>query len=156
VFNALFVNKVDPKKYFSNFDSIQICLSKGLGGPAGALLFGSEEFLQKAIGLKKALGGSMRQGMGIIASCLMHRCDLDIIYSILQLDHQNAAVLRETLSKCTHVEVSLKDRSTNMVFLTVKPSILNSKFISVWMITNQKNISKIYGLADMFRDIVFH
>jgi len=143
VLNALVVNKVDPKTYFSNFDSFQICLSKGLGGPAGALLCGSEEFVQRAIGLKKALGGSMRQGMGIIASCLLHRCEMDVIRTILQKDHLNAAILREACSKCIHVEVSMKDRSTNMVFLTVNNSILSSKFVAEWMSVNKKSLSKI-------------
>ncbi len=67
VFNALAINKVDPKVYGQQFDSISICLSKGLGAPVGSLLLGSKAFIHKARRVRKYLGGGMRQA-GIIAA----------------------------------------------------------------------------------------
>ena len=65
--NALEVNKVNPKIYAAQFDSISICLSKGLGAPVGSLLLGTKEFIRKARRVRKVMGGGMRQA-GIIAA----------------------------------------------------------------------------------------
>ena len=65
--NALEVNKVNPKVYAAQFDSISICLSKGLGAPVGSLLLGTKEFIRKARRVRKVMGGGMRQA-GIIAA----------------------------------------------------------------------------------------
>jgi threonine aldolase len=65
--NALEVNKVNPKVYAAQFDSISICLSKGLGAPVGSLLLGTKEFIRKARRVRKVMGGGMRQA-GVIAA----------------------------------------------------------------------------------------
>ena len=67
LFNALTVNKQNPATYAQSFDSISLCLSKGLGAPVGSLLIGSSDFIQKARRIRKVLGGGMRQA-GIIAA----------------------------------------------------------------------------------------
>lgn len=67
VFNALVENGVDFKEYASNFDSISICLSKGLGAPIGSILLGPKDLIQKARRQRKRMGGAMRQ-VGIIAA----------------------------------------------------------------------------------------
>jgi len=66
VFNALAVNGISTQEYGSQFDSISICLSKGLGAPVGSLLLGTKDFIHKARRVRKYLGGGMRQA-GIIA-----------------------------------------------------------------------------------------
>jgi threonine aldolase len=67
VFNALTVTGIDSKTYGQQFDSISICLSKGLGAPVGSLLLGNKDFIKKARRVRKYMGGGMRQA-GIIAA----------------------------------------------------------------------------------------
>ncbi|MCB0478045.1 MAG: aminotransferase class I/II-fold pyridoxal phosphate-dependent enzyme [Crocinitomicaceae bacterium] len=67
IFNALAENGIDPKTYAAQFDSISVCLSKGLGAPIGSLLLGSKDFIKEARRVRKAFGGGMRQA-GIIAA----------------------------------------------------------------------------------------
>ena len=66
-FNACVAEGLNPETLASNFDSVSICLSKGLGAPVGSLLVGSEDFIYKARRWRKVLGGGMRQA-GIVAA----------------------------------------------------------------------------------------
>lgn len=95
VFNALAVNKMDPKIYGKAFDTISICLSKGLGAPVGSLLLGSADFIKKARRVRKVFGGGMRQA-GIIAAggvfALKHHVER------LAEDHKNAKQIGELLA----------------------------------------------------------
>ena len=68
LWNAMIKTNTDPKDYGKIFDSISVCLSKGLGCPVGSLLIGSKEFINKAIRIRKVLGGGMRQS-GFLAAC---------------------------------------------------------------------------------------
>src|ERR1700690_2109016 len=61
VFNAIVENKEEPKDYGALFDSISVCLSKGLGAPVGSVLLGNKDFIQKARRVRKVFGGGMRQ-----------------------------------------------------------------------------------------------
>ncbi|HSN07528.1 MAG TPA: GntG family PLP-dependent aldolase, partial [Hanamia sp.] len=61
LFNAIVAKEEDPKEYGHIFDSISICLSKGLGAPVGSVLLGSKEFINKARRVRKVFGGGMRQ-----------------------------------------------------------------------------------------------
>ena len=67
VFNALQENGVSAKAYGQQFDSISVCLSKGLGAPVGSVLIGNKDFIKEARRVRKRLGGGMRQA-GIIAA----------------------------------------------------------------------------------------
>lgn len=67
LFNSLVETEIDYKEYGEQFDTISICLSKGLGAPVGSLLLGSKSFIHKARRVRKVLGGGMRQA-GIIAA----------------------------------------------------------------------------------------
>jgi threonine aldolase len=92
--NALTVNKIDPKIYGAQFDSISLCLSKGLGAPVGSLLLGTKEFIHKARRVRKVMGGGMRQA-GIIAAgglfAIKHHVER------LKEDHTRASKIGETL-----------------------------------------------------------
>lgn len=94
VFNALQVNGIDPKTYGSAFDSISICLSKGLGAPVGSLLLGTQEFIKKAHRVRKVFGGGMRQA-GIIAAGGIYALQNNI--NRLKDDHENAKRVAEIL-----------------------------------------------------------
>ena len=116
VFNALIENKIDLKMYGSQFDSISICLSKGLGAPIGSLLLGSKAFIKKAHRVRKVFGGGMRQA-GIIASGGIFALKNNI--ERLTYDHQNAKQLEQTLITCDWVE-SVIPVETNIVVAILK------------------------------------
>ncbi|HIP37083.1 MAG TPA: aminotransferase class III-fold pyridoxal phosphate-dependent enzyme [Crocinitomix sp.] len=95
VFNALTVTGVNSVTYGQQFDSISICLSKGLGAPVGSLLLGSKEFIHKARRVRKYLGGGMRQA-GIIAAGGLYALKNNI--ERLSEDHRRAKEI-ETILK---------------------------------------------------------
>jgi threonine aldolase len=111
VFNALIENNIDFKTYGSQFDSISICLSKGLGAPVGSLLLGSNAFIQKAHRVRKVFGGGMRQA-GIIAAGGLYALRNNV--ERLKVDHENAKRLENELNDCTWVE-SVIPVQTNIV-----------------------------------------
>jgi threonine aldolase len=94
--NALTVNKVDPKVYAAQFDSISLCLSKGLGAPVGSLLLGTKEFIHKARRVRKVMGGGMRQA-GIIAAGGLFAMQKNV--DRLIQDHTRAQLIGDTLQK---------------------------------------------------------
>lgn len=101
------------------FDSVMLCLSKGLGAPVGAMLCGEEGFIRKARRIRKMLGGGMRQA-GVIAACGLYALEHNI--ERLAEDHANAARLAEGLSSIAGLGVS---HATNMVF--IEPSLRDYK-----------------------------
>ena len=92
--NALIENQVNYKEYASQFDSISLCLSKGLGAPIGSVLIGTKDFIKRSRRVRKVFGGGMRQA-GIIAAgglyALKHNVDR------LAEDHRHAKMLESTL-----------------------------------------------------------
>lgn len=103
VFNALAVTKVNAVEYGNQFDSISVCLSKGLGAPVGSLLLGSTAFIDKAKRVRKVLGGGMRQA-GIIAAAGIYALKNNV--ARLETDHANAKSLEAALvSKSWILEV---------------------------------------------------
>ena len=94
--NAAVALNVDPIKLVEPCDSISFCLSKGLAAPVGSLVVGTNDFIQQAKRLRKVLGGGMRQA-GILAAAGI--ISLTEMPKLLHLDHQNAKLLAEGLSK---------------------------------------------------------
>ncbi len=92
--NAMAVNGQDLKEYASHFDSISLCLSKGLGAPIGSLLIGDTDFIKKSRRVRKVFGGGMRQA-GIIAAGGLYALKNNI--DRIKLDHQHAKQLESTL-----------------------------------------------------------
>jgi len=95
VFNALAINGIDSKTYGQQFDSISICLSKGLGAPVGSLLLGTKEFIHKSRRVRKFFGGGMRQA-GIIAGAGVYALKNNI--ERLKEDHRKAKVIESILN----------------------------------------------------------
>ncbi len=112
--NAAVALAVEPTDITAPFDSVMLCLSKGLGAPVGALLCGSTEFIQKARRLRKQLGGGMRQA-GILAACGLYALDNNI--ARLSQDHDRAKRLAEGLSEIDGLPVRCE---TNMVYIEPK------------------------------------
>ncbi|MEZ4800392.1 MAG: GntG family PLP-dependent aldolase [Flavobacteriales bacterium] len=126
LFNALVATGISPKEYGAQFDSISICLSKGLGAPVGSLLLGTKSFIQKARRRRKSMGGGMRQA-GIIAAAglyaLKHHVDR------LKIDHDYAAQLGGVLEKCASVE-SVLPVETNIVIFQLKAGLTSESVVA--------------------------
>jgi threonine aldolase len=96
IFNAIVENKEDPQDYGRLFDSISICLSKGLGAPVGSVLLGSKEFIDRGRRVRKVFGGGMRQG-GYLAAAGIFALKNNI--PRLHTDHAQAKLIAEALLK---------------------------------------------------------
>ena len=114
LFNAHIHSGLSMKDLTSGFDSVSICLSKGLGAPVGSLLVSNKTVISKALRLRKMLGGGMRQ-VGVIASCGMYALKNNI--ERLQQDHDNAKLLADGLSLISELKVKYDESQTNMVFI---------------------------------------
>jgi len=99
--NALVETKIDPKEYAAEFDSISLCLSKGLGAPVGSVLIGTKDFIKKARRVRKVFGGGMRQA-GIIAAGGLYALKNNV--DRLLIDHQHAQQLEQTLNQLIWVK----------------------------------------------------
>jgi threonine aldolase len=110
IFNAAVQLGVDAKTLCRGFDSVSVCLSKGLGAPAGTLLLGSETFLNRARRARKILGGAMRQA-GVIAAAGLYALQHNI--ERLAEDHANAECLAQGLRQ---LGFAVEGPHTNMVF----------------------------------------
>lgn len=116
VFNAAIACKVNVSEITHYFDSVSVCLSKGLGAPVGSVLCGKKEFIDTARRWRKVTGGGMRQA-GILAAAGL--CALNNNVSRLADDHENAWFLAEGLKKVTPLDVQFEESQTNMVFVTI-------------------------------------
>ena len=114
LFNAAVKLGCDAKAITRFFDSVSICLSKGLGAPVGSVLCGSTDFIKTARRWRKMLGGGMRQA-GIIAAGGIYALENNI--SRLADDHENAVILGKGLVDVEELEVDLDCLQTNMVFV---------------------------------------
>jgi threonine aldolase len=118
LWNAAVKQRVEPRVIAQHFDSVSVCLSKGLGAPVGSVLCGGRDFIKAARRWRKMLGGGMRQA-GIIAAAGRYA----IAHHIPRLaeDHENAARLAAGLAK--HALLSVAPSQTNMVFVGVPENI---------------------------------
>lgn len=126
LFNALVETGETTAAVGAVFDSISICLSKGLGAPVGSLLIGNQIFIKKARRVRKAMGGGMRQA-GFLAAAGIFALDNNI--NRLKIDHQNAQLLGDTLAKCTYVE-NIRPIKTNIVIFDVKSPNTATSFLA--------------------------
>jgi threonine aldolase len=111
IFNAIVAKGYTALEVGAIFDSISVCLSKGLGAPVGSLLLGSQKFIAEARRVRKAFGGGMRQ-VGYLAAAGMYALEHHI--DRLAEDHQKALQLATALAKLEWV-VSIRPVETNIV-----------------------------------------
>ena len=116
LFNAAVKLGIDAQALCRGFDSVSVCLSKGLGAPAGTLLLGSEAVIARARRARKILGGAMRQA-GVIAAAGLYALEHNV--ARLAEDHENAERLADGLSGIAGLEV--EPPQTNMVFARIAP-----------------------------------
>lgn len=116
LFNALVAKGESPREYGPLFDSISICLSKGLGCPVGSLVLGSKTFVKQARRVRKKLGGGMRQA-GYLAAAGIYALDHHI--DRLKEDHLKAKKLEAALNECTWIS-KVEPVETNIVIFYLK------------------------------------
>lgn len=116
LFNVLVETDITPLEIGALFDSVSICLSKGLGAPVGSLLLGTKPDIKKARRFRKAFGGGMRQA-GILAAAGIYALDHNV--ARLKDDHAKAKHIADTLVRCEWVEY-IKPVMTNIIIFKTK------------------------------------
>jgi threonine aldolase len=117
-FNAVVALGTDIRAFTAPFDSVSICLSKGLGAPVGSVLIGRQDLIDTARRNRKMLGGGLRQS-GILAAAGLYALEHNI--ARLAEDHVRARRLAEGLAAYGALDVTMPD--TNIVFVDMAPSI---------------------------------
>lgn len=125
LFNALVATKEDPKDYGKVFDTISVCLSKGLGTPLGTVLIGNKEIMKNAMRVRKVLGGGMRQ-IGFMAAAGIYALDHHV--ERLAEDHRRASELGKTLREQDYV-AEVEPVETNIVIFYLKNSSDEADFM---------------------------
>lgn len=126
LFNALVAKKESPEQYGKIFDTISICLSKGLGAPVGSLLLGSKSHIEQALRVRKLFGGAMRQA-GYLAAAGIYALDHHV--ERLAIDHTRAKIIGATLQNCPLIK-SVEPIETNIIIFNVIDTINEQDFIS--------------------------
>lgn len=123
--NALVAKNETAKQYGEVFDTISICLSKGLGAPAGTVLIGDERLMKNAIRVRKVLGGGMRQ-IGFLAAAGLYAMENNV--KRLAEDHQRAQELGQVLQKQDYVKM-VEEVETNIVIFYLSENSSEEKFL---------------------------
>jgi threonine aldolase len=116
IWNASVSSGASFKEYAKYFDSISVCLSKGLGAPIGSVILGSKDFIERTRVFRKMFGGGMRQ-VGIIAAAGLYAVENNI--KRLEEDHKNAKILGAVISKLKTFKIDMKFVQTNMVIAEI-------------------------------------
>ncbi len=119
IWNALVAKKENPKQYGEIFDTISVCLSKGLGAPIGSVLIADAKTIHRALRIRKQLGGGMRQ-VGYLAAAGLYALDHHI--DRLAEDHRRAKELGQQLAALSWVAV-VEPVETNIVIFSVQQAI---------------------------------
>jgi threonine aldolase len=125
LFNALVAKNETPQQYGELFDTISICLSKGLGAPVGSLLLGSKASMEKALRVRKLFGGGMRQA-GFLAAAGLYALEHHV--ERLAEDHQKAKEIEAVLQSLSYVK-KVEPVETNILIFYVNDDLNADDFI---------------------------
>ncbi|SDL03129.1 L-threonine aldolase [Salinimicrobium catena] len=125
LFNALVAKKEDPRDYGKIFDTISVCLSKGLGTPMGSVLIGNKKVMKNAMRVRKVLGGGMRQ-IGFMAAAGIYALDNHV--ERLAQDHKRASEIGEVLRGQAYVN-EVEPVETNIVIFYLQNASDEAKFM---------------------------
>lgn len=117
LWNASIATGISMKEYASYFDSVSVCLSKGMGAPVGSVITGTKDFIKLAHRYRKAWGGGMRQA-GILAAAGIYAIENN--FERLAEDHKRAKYFAEQISKIPSVELDPATVETNIILFGVK------------------------------------
>lgn len=126
LWNALVAKEESPKQYGELFDTISVCLSKGLGCPIGSVLLGNKELMQNAIRVRKILGGGMRQ-VGYLAAAGLYALENHV--QRLADDHHKAKQIGEALALHPSIK-KVEPIETNIIIFELKDSVNETEFLS--------------------------
>lgn len=149
LWNAMVAGDHSPEVFGELFDSISVCLSKGLGCPVGSLLVGDRVLIDKALRIRKVLGGGMRQA-GYLAAAGIYALDNHI--DRLKEDHRKAKELASTLADMSYVK-KVEPTETNIVIFEIRESEMSD--IAFIELMGKKNIQLI-GMGDGKLRMVTH
>ena len=121
--NAVVASGIPAADWTGHVDSVSLCLSKGLGAPVGSIVAGDEEFIERAMRVRKRLGGWMRQA-GFLASAA--RMALRDNVSRMTLDHALARQLGERLNDLPGLSCDVASIETNMAMVHVAPDCMTA------------------------------
>ncbi|CAM3684348.1 ltaE protein [Flavobacterium saliperosum S13] len=133
LWNALVAKRQHPKQYGDLFDTISVCLSKGMGAPVGSLLLGDKETIHRALRIRKILGGGMRQ-IGYLAAAGLYALQNNV--GRLEEDHRRAREISALLQQLYWVD-KVEPVETNILIFSVKPQFDEALLIEK---LKQKNI----------------
>ena len=136
LFNALVKKGEDPRTYGKVFDTISVCLSKGLGTPVGSVLLSDEKTINRAVRIRKLFGGAMRQ-VGYLAAAGIYALDHNV--NRLSEDHRRARILGQTLESCSYVR-KVEPIDTNIVIFNLEDDVNEGTFLKAM---SEKNILMI-------------
>jgi threonine aldolase len=125
LWNALVAKNETAMQYGGLFDTISVCLSKGLGCPIGSVLVGNEEIMKGAIRIRKIFGGGMRQ-VGYLAAAGLYA--LDHNFDRLAEDHRKAKEVGEVLSILSMIK-KVEPIETNIIIFELNPDVSETTFV---------------------------
>jgi threonine aldolase len=158
LYNAVVATRIEPPQWTQDFDTVNICFSKGLGAPAGSALCGPKDLIAEAVRHRKLLGGAMRQS-GVLAAAALYALEHHV--ERLSEDHANARRLAEGIRKIDHLQLLSDEVETNMLFFRVDPDwgteaefVEKIKKQGVWMLsTAPATIRAVTHLDIMAADV---
>lgn len=148
LWNALVAKNESPKQYGELFDTISVCLSKGLGCPMGSVLLGNNDLMKGAVRIRKILGGGMRQ-VGFAAAAGLYA--LDNHFERLTEDHKKAKEIGEVLSNLSMIK-TIEPIETNIIIFELNDTVSEVQFLKS---LNEKQI-QIIGMGSNKLRIVTH
>ena len=148
IWNAVVKKNQDFSEYGSLFDTISVCLSKGLGCPVGSLLLCSEEDFQEAVRIRKVFGGGMRQS-GYLAACGIYALENNI--QRLSDDHQRAKEIEKVLKGLDFI-TKVEEVETNIIIFEIHEKFSSENFINHL----SKQGVKLIGMGDNKLRLVTH
>ena len=149
LWNALVAKKENPKDYGNLFDSISVCLSKGLGCPVGSVLVGDQKLIDDALRIRKVLGGGMRQS-GYLAAAGIYALDHHV--ERLEEDHKKATEIGETLKGLEYIK-KVEPIETNIIIFELDESKMTAP---LFLNKLEENKISIIGMGQGKLRIVTH
>lgn len=149
IWNACIATGISPKEFVKPFDTVSVCLSKGLGAPVGSLMLSSKENISKALKMRKIFGGGMRQ-VGILAAAGLHAVKNH--FQLLEGDHNNAKLFAGNLAESEHIQIDLNTVETNIVSFKHREEIDSNDLVEL---CKQKGVI-FHALGNNQIRIVFH
>ena len=123
IFNAAVAQGVEVQELVEDADSMSFCMSKGLAAPVGSVICGSKDFIDQARGIRKGLGGGMRQA-GIIAAAGI--VALETMVDRLQEDHTNARLLADGIADLPGIILDPESIKTNIIYFDMDDAAMES------------------------------